>query len=171
MGRFSVLLLHGLKPRTPGLLRKYATQERKFQGIPSKKELELSLAKKLTRTEGDHVVLRPVKDPFGSGYLSKALASSSFIESHHGKINHSDIIGKRVRDIVTTPKGARFRIHEPTLAEYVSSTPRIVTPVSLYTYLHIYPRWLTIWVDLRSTCEPHRELVRPACRQHRRRKN
>lgn len=54
-----------------------------------------------------------------------------------GNIQHADIIGKRSRDTVRTTRGIEMRIHIPTLAEYVTMTPRIVTPVS-------HPDFLTL---------------------------
>jgi tRNA (adenine57-N1/adenine58-N1)-methyltransferase len=35
-----------------------------------------------------------------------------------------------VRDAVRSRKGNEYRIYEPTLAEYSSLSPRVVTPVS-----------------------------------------
>jgi tRNA (adenine57-N1/adenine58-N1)-methyltransferase catalytic subunit len=62
------------------------------------------------------------------------------LETHRGVIPHTEIIGKRVRDLVKTTKGHEYRIHEPTLSEYVRYTPRSVTPVSFYksAIWHIY---------------------------------
>ena len=61
--------------------------------------------------------------------FTKPLNPSTTIHSHHGTLSHTNIIGKRVRDIVETSKGVPMRIHEPTLDEYVRYTPRLVTPV------------------------------------------
>ena len=47
-----------------------------------------------------------------------------------GHISHSEIIGRNERDIVKSNRGADLRAYLPTLAEYVTLTPRIVTPVS-----------------------------------------
>ncbi|KAF1838717.1 hypothetical protein BDW02DRAFT_636148 [Decorospora gaudefroyi] len=44
-------------------------------------------------------------------------------------IDHADIIGKSSRQLVLSAKGTAFRILEPSLAEYVKLTPRIVTPI------------------------------------------
>ncbi|KAF2814523.1 uncharacterized protein BDZ99DRAFT_485228 [Mytilinidion resinicola] len=46
-----------------------------------------------------------------------------------GEVPHSNIIGKRFRDIVLAKTGHEFRVYEPTLAEYVRLTPRVVTPI------------------------------------------
>ena len=65
--------------------------------------------------------------------LSKPLRSDHSIETHRGAIRHSNIIGTSPRDVVATTKDkADFRVHDPTLAEYVSFTPRLVTPVRVF---------------------------------------
>lgn len=61
--------------------------------------------------------------------FTKPLEQGKAIHSHHGYLSHSDIIGKRVREIVQFSKGVKMRIHEPTLDEYVRYTSRLVTPV------------------------------------------
>jgi hypothetical protein len=80
-------------------------------------------------TEGDIVLLRPSKDPSHAGILTKPLNHSQTIQTKDGALKHSTIIGRRVRDPITSLKGIEYRVHEPSLAEYVSLTPRIVTPV------------------------------------------
>jgi hypothetical protein len=80
-------------------------------------------------TEGDTVLIKEAKDAFTVGKLTKPLSSSGRIETHRGILTHSSIIGKRCRDTVTTSKGVAFRLYEPSLAEYVTLTPRLVTPV------------------------------------------
>jgi tRNA (adenine57-N1/adenine58-N1)-methyltransferase len=57
------------------------------------------------------------------------LQASKTTHSHRGVIKHADIIGKEQRQLVQSSKGSSYRIHEPTLAEYVRLTPRLVTPV------------------------------------------
>jgi tRNA A58 N-methylase Trm61 len=57
------------------------------------------------------------------------LAPKKQSHTHRGVIEHSDIIGKQSRQVVRSTKGSHYRIHEPTLAEYVRLTPRLVTPV------------------------------------------
>jgi tRNA A58 N-methylase Trm61 len=79
-------------------------------------------------TEGDVVILRDKKDSSNEGTLLKLNASKK-IHTHRGVIDHADIIGKEARQTVRSSKGATYRIHEPTLAEYVRLTPRLVTPV------------------------------------------
>ncbi|KAF2709614.1 hypothetical protein K504DRAFT_467577 [Pleomassaria siparia CBS 279.74] len=79
-------------------------------------------------TDGDVVILREKRDSSNDGTLIK-LQSSKVVHNHRGTINHSDIIGKQPRQTTNSSKGTTFRIHEPTLAEYVRLTPRLVTPV------------------------------------------
>ena len=54
-------------------------------------------------------------------------------------MDHKSIIGKRARDLVETSRGGKIQVNLPTLEEYVTLTPRIVTPVgwnitSVYFY-------------------------------------
>ncbi|KAF1958583.1 S-adenosyl-L-methionine-dependent methyltransferase [Byssothecium circinans] len=57
------------------------------------------------------------------------LEADKKLHTHRGLIKHDDIIGKEVRQLVQSTRGDSYRIHEPTLAEYVRLTPRIVTPI------------------------------------------
>lgn len=57
------------------------------------------------------------------------LRQSTNTHSHRGKIEHAELIGKQPRQVVRSSNGTEFRIHEPTLAEYVRLTPRLVTPI------------------------------------------
>ncbi|KAF1841667.1 S-adenosyl-L-methionine-dependent methyltransferase [Cucurbitaria berberidis CBS 394.84] len=77
--------------------------------------------------EGDVVLLRDKKSSH-DGTLIKLHAEKS-TGTHRGVITHADIIGKGPRQTVRSSKGPEFRIHEPTLAEYVRLTPRLVTPI------------------------------------------
>ncbi len=84
----------------------------------------------LTPTVEDDIVLlkrRGVDD--AKPILTKALQSTSRIHTHRGSIDHASLIGKEVRDVVYTSKGVAYRIYQPTLAEYVTLSPRMVTPV------------------------------------------
>jgi tRNA (adenine57-N1/adenine58-N1)-methyltransferase catalytic subunit len=74
------------------------------------------------------VILRDKRDASHDGTLVK-LRHAKTTYTHRGTLEHADIIGKRPRQIVHSSKGSAYRIHEPTLAEYVRLTPRIVTPV------------------------------------------
>ena len=51
-----------------------------------------------------------------------------------GGVKHSEIIGKKSRDTVKSTRGHDIRAYLPTLAEYVTLTPRKVTPVGLHSY-------------------------------------
>jgi hypothetical protein len=89
-----------------------------------------------TFKEGDNVILEPVKllskGRQSPSVFSKPLKPTLRIETHRGVFLGSDILGKNVRDIVSTSNGSEFRIMEPTLADYVCLTPRQVTPVRTY---------------------------------------
>ncbi|KAF8242612.1 S-adenosyl-L-methionine-dependent methyltransferase, partial [Wilcoxina mikolae CBS 423.85] len=78
--------------------------------------------------EGDRVLLRHVQHP-DKVYLSAPLSAKKIVNSHFGTIMHSDIIGRRTRDIVAMNKGAEFRLTWPSLDEYITRVPRLVTPV------------------------------------------
>lgn len=64
------------------------------------------------------------KDPF----MTKELRRDGKTNLQHGYILHSEIIGRNSRDLVRSSRGADLRVYLPTLAEYVTMTPRIVTP-------------------------------------------
>lgn len=76
--------------------------------------------------EGDVVILRRIKKP---SLLAKPLKSGESIGTNFGNIRHDDIIGKSYRDTVKSSQNKYARIHRPTLGEYVTLTPRLVTPV------------------------------------------
>lgn len=80
--------------------------------------------------EGDIVLLRRIDAQDAAVILTKRLKVGGKIHSHRGDYQHSDIIGKKARDVVKSTSGKTARIHIPTLAEYVTLTPRLVTPVS-----------------------------------------
>lgn len=96
--------------------------------------------------EGDVVLLRRRRDPLADPILTLPLRSDRVIKPIRraleikGSLSHSSIIGKGVRDIVFTTKGQEFRLHEPSLAEYIVETPRLVTP--------IYPKEASLIVSL-----------------------
>ena len=79
--------------------------------------------------EGDIVLLRPKLNASAKPILTKPLRKDALIQTHKGTISHSQIIGARVRDKISTHLKTELRLLEPTLAEYASLTPRIVTPV------------------------------------------
>ncbi|KAJ6099724.1 hypothetical protein N7467_001259 [Penicillium canescens] len=74
--------------------------------------------------EGDRVVLHG-KQPS----LSKPLKKGDKLQSHRGSVDHNSILNKRVWDTVQSSKGASIRVSLPTLEEYVTLTPRLVTPI------------------------------------------
>lgn len=74
------------------------------------------------------MLLKDKKHGSNEGRLVK-LQASKIIQSHHGNLAHADVIGKEPRQLVQSSRGHSYRIHEPTLAEYVRLTPRLVTPV------------------------------------------
>jgi tRNA (adenine57-N1/adenine58-N1)-methyltransferase len=82
-----------------------------------------------TFVERDIVILRQKLNQ-DNIIVSKPLNPANKINTHKGDISHADIIGKSPRDLVTSSAGHDYRIHTITLAEYVSLTRRLVTPVS-----------------------------------------
>ena len=80
-------------------------------------------------TENDIVLLRRKGSDDTKPILTKCLRPAGKIETHRGTIDHSSLIGKEIRNVVYTTKGVGYRIHQPSLAEYVTFSPRMVTPV------------------------------------------
>ncbi|RAH61950.1 adenine-N(1)--methyltransferase [Aspergillus piperis CBS 112811] len=74
--------------------------------------------------EGDRVVVHG-KSPL----LSKPLRKGHKSDTRRGQLEHDNIIGRRVRDLVQARKGPEYRLSLPTLEEYVAMTPRLVTPI------------------------------------------
>ncbi|GAQ08393.1 hypothetical protein ALT_5714 [Aspergillus lentulus] len=74
--------------------------------------------------EGDRVVVHG-KTPS----LTKPLRRGQKTDVRRGVLEHDSIIGQRVRDLVKAHKGPDYRLSLPTLDEYVSMTPRLVTPI------------------------------------------
>ncbi|KAI4756509.1 adenine-N(1)--methyltransferase-like protein [Aureobasidium sp. EXF-3400] len=81
-----------------------------------------------TFAERDIVILRQKLNQ-DNVIVSKPLNPANKINTHKGDISHADIIGKSPRDLVTSSAGHDYRIHTITLAEYVSMTRRLVTPI------------------------------------------
>ncbi|KAG9189817.1 hypothetical protein G6011_06685 [Alternaria panax] len=109
--------------------------------------------------QGDVVLLREAKET-QDGRLVKLQASKS-TGTHRGVIQHQDVIGKEPRQTVASHKGATFRVHEPTLAEYVRLTPRLVTPI-YPSDTNLIVSLLDIHVDTRSaspSTEPPFEIL------------
>lgn len=76
------------------------------------------------------MLLKEKKNASHEGLLVKLQAAKQ-TQTHRGNIAHADVIGKELRQLVHSSRGNAYRIHEPTLAEYVRLTPRLVTPVRL----------------------------------------
>ncbi|KAJ5217210.1 hypothetical protein N7468_010218 [Penicillium chermesinum] len=74
--------------------------------------------------EGDRAVLH-TKNPS----LTKPLKHGGKTNLRRGHLEHSRIIGSRVWDAVQAHKGPDTRLSLPTLDEYVTLTPRYVTPI------------------------------------------
>ena len=62
-------------------------------------------------------------------HFTKPMKSGRTIQTKWGAIDHDLLLGKESRDIVSTNTGRDFRVHFPTLEEYVIQSPRLVTPV------------------------------------------
>ncbi|KAF2997414.1 hypothetical protein E8E13_005577 [Curvularia kusanoi] len=102
--------------------------------------------------EGDVVLLRGKKDHVDGTLLKLQAAKTT--HTHRGVIDHANIIGKETRQIVRSSKGFEYRVHEPTLAEYVRLTPRLVTP--LYpSDTNLIVSLLDIHVDTPSNTTSH----------------
>lgn len=81
-----------------------------------------------TTTEGDKVIVKRISRDADDGWIL-TLDSSQKIESHKGFIRHQEIIGRPNGTLVRSHVGAQFRVFEPSLAEYVTLSRRLVTPV------------------------------------------
>ncbi|KAL1612725.1 hypothetical protein SLS60_000954 [Paraconiothyrium brasiliense] len=86
------------------------------------------MERELYGAEGDVVLLKEKKNAGHDGVLVKLQATKQ-THTHRGNLAHADIIGKEPRQLVHSARGNAYRIHEPTLAEYVRLTPRLVTPI------------------------------------------
>jgi tRNA (adenine57-N1/adenine58-N1)-methyltransferase len=89
--------------------------------------------------ENDIVLLKRRGNDEAKPILTKRLRPVGKIETHRGTIDQASLIGKEIRDVVYTNKGVGYRIHQPTLAEYVTLSPRMVTPVR--TSIHHLGAW------------------------------
>jgi tRNA A58 N-methylase Trm61 len=74
--------------------------------------------------EGDRVLIDGVR-------LSPKLLKDESFNYQHGLINNNEIIGKSVLAplYVRSVSGKAYKIELPSLEEYVTGTPRLVTPV------------------------------------------
>lgn len=97
-----------------------------FQGCPTTAAiLESSLTIPL---EGDIVIAKQERDPTRA-YLSKPLRRGDRLSTHRGDMKHDDIIGRLPRDAVRTNTDQLYRLHHPSLEEYVTRVKRLVTPI------------------------------------------
>ncbi|KAK1149280.1 hypothetical protein N8T08_006502 [Aspergillus melleus] len=74
--------------------------------------------------EGDRVILHG-KTPI----LTKPLQKNHKTDLPRGYLPHESIIGQKARSRVQAHKGTDYRVTHPTFEEYVSLTPRLVTPI------------------------------------------
>lgn len=90
----------------------------------------------------DLVILRQTNDRTAPPILSKPLSPGRTIQNHKGVIQHSDILGKEPRDIVSAVKASKnsdgtvrkriettYRVQPVKLEEYVRLSRRLVTPI------------------------------------------
>ncbi len=82
-------------------------------------------------SENDIVLLKKKGDTTATPILTKPLRSKGKIQTPRGSIEQSNLIGKGIRDLVSTNSKVEYRIHQPSLAEYVTLCPRLVTPVRI----------------------------------------
>ncbi|KAL4781429.1 S-adenosyl-L-methionine-dependent methyltransferase [Aspergillus varians] len=77
--------------------------------------------------EGDHVLLFATrkKPPVLAGPLQEGRKT----QTPRGHLEHDQVIGRGVRDLVTTHNGSKCRAILPTIDQYVALTPRFVTPI------------------------------------------
>jgi hypothetical protein len=102
--------------------------------------------------ENDIVLLRHIHNPTSTPVLSDRLRAGNKIDLQRDSISHDDILGKGMSDLVSSKKRIKYRISEPTLAEYTDLSPRIVTPVSSpFRRCRYYSN--RIAVDLLPRCE------------------
>ena len=105
-----------------------------------------SIADSRSFVTGDLVLLREKLDRGAAPILTRPLRSGVKINGHKGVIDHEEIIGKRVRDVVKTAPSrsgraaTEYRLHEVRLEEYVRLSKRLVTP--------IYPADASLIVEL-----------------------
>ncbi|KAL8902113.1 MAG: hypothetical protein Q9192_000180 [Flavoplaca navasiana] len=76
--------------------------------------------------DGDCVVLRHKGDVIG---MTTPLSVQTRTSTRLGNIDHKNIIGKKIRDVVVSSKGKELRVHAPTIDEYIVMSSRLVTPI------------------------------------------
>ncbi|KAF3808360.1 hypothetical protein GCG54_00012998 [Colletotrichum gloeosporioides] len=81
-------------------------------------------------TEHDVIVLRQRGDREAKFHLSPPLRRDGKIKLSYGaRLDGSDVIGKTFTDAVKDTTGRDVRLQQVTLAQYVSNSPRIATPI------------------------------------------
>ena len=83
----------------------------------------------ISSTDGDMVLVKRLggRDEDEGNLIT--LNTSHRAETHRGTIPHNQIIGRRSGELVRSHVGKQFRVFEPSLAEYVTLSRRLVTPV------------------------------------------
>jgi len=113
-------------------------------------------ARDLTRfAEGDRVLVDGAR-------LTAPLQKNSSSNFKNGLLLHNDIIGKTLSShYVRGPKGL-YKVEPPTLDDYISLTPRLVTPVyanyasTIVSLLDMHP---VPWTEDQSTASPSLEIL------------
>ncbi|KAK5271469.1 hypothetical protein LTR99_001375 [Exophiala xenobiotica] len=112
-------------------------------------------ARDLTRfAEGDRVLI--------DGARLTALQKNSSSNFKNGLLLHNDIIGKTLSSHYVRGPKALFKVEPPTLDDYVSLTPRLVTPVyanyasTIVSLLDIHP---VPWTEDQSSPSPSLEIL------------
>ncbi|KAF9766238.1 hypothetical protein IL306_001381 [Fusarium sp. DS 682] len=94
-----------------------------------------------TLTENDILFLRQQGIKAPKWHLTSPLRADTKIRLNYGaSLNSSDLIGRRVLDVLADSSGRPVTLHEPTLASYIINSPRQATP--------IYPHHANIIVSL-----------------------
>ncbi|EXJ88496.1 hypothetical protein A1O1_05426 [Capronia coronata CBS 617.96] len=110
------------------------------KGRYTKDVLTQVAAKDLTRfAEGDRVLVDGLR-------LTAPLQRNTKSEFQHGALPHNDVIGNPTSpSYVRSAKGGLYKVEYPSLEQYVSLTPRLVTPVysnyasTIVSQLDIHP--------------------------------
>ena len=103
------------------------------------------------------VLLHSISNPSASPIFIPRLDPAKRHLCQRGIIPHAAIIGLQSRDTVETHIGRRFRVSQPTLAEYLTLRTRRVTPVRRFAFpltLLILPPDTTRSTPLTRLCSP-----------------
>ncbi|KAF4983390.1 hypothetical protein FZEAL_1119 [Fusarium zealandicum] len=83
-----------------------------------------------TIQENDVVFLRQHGKKYPKWHLTSPLRADSRIKLAYGaSINSSDLIGRRVLDVVPDSSGYNVVLHQPSMASYIINSPRLATPI------------------------------------------